>query len=108
MAKLSSAFRLTLSAAAVIWGAPLPAQVATGALLGPATALLSGVSPGELLLGELNCVACHQAEASVKTRLFSRESPRLGEAGLGLTPQYVRAFLTNPSAEKPGTTMPDL
>src|SRR5207237_6630570 len=42
------------------------------------------------------------------TRLSSRQSPRLGEAGLRLTPQYLRAFLGDPFAAKPGTTMPDL
>jgi len=108
MARSSCAFRFVLSVAAALWGIPLQAQVANGAIPGPATALPAGASLGELLIGELNCVACHQAEASVKTRLFSRESPRLGEEGLRLTPQYVRAFLTNPSAEKRGTTMPDL
>ena len=102
----SSSFRLTLSLATILWS--FAAQHTSATILGPATALTPGVSPGELLIGELNCVACHQAEASVKTRLFSRESPRLGETGLRLTPQYLRAFLTNPSAEKPSTTMPDL
>src|SRR5207302_211108 len=78
------------------------------AMIGPATAPVSGVAEGELLIGEVNCVACHQASAEIKGRLFSRQSPRLSGAGLRLTPQFLRAFLSNPSAEKPGTTMPDL
>ncbi len=85
----------------------LPGEV-TAAAIGPATAPLNGVNGGELLLGELNCIACHQTEAAVNARLFPRQSPPLGEGGLRLTPQYLRSFLNAPFAEKPGTTMPDL
>src|ERR1043165_5431149 len=87
----------------LLWEFSLRSQVAISLPIAP----ISGVSNGELWRGELNCVACHQADTTVKTRLFSRQSPRLDE-GLNLTPQYLRAFLTNPSAEKPGTTMPDV
>src|SRR2546421_12272973 len=48
------------------------------------------VDQGELLLGELNCVACHQAEASVKARLASKQAPLLAQSGLAITPQYLR------------------
>ena len=84
-----------------------PAQTASLSL-GPRGSLLPGVDEGELLLGELNCRACHKAEGSTEARLASRQSPRLGEGGLPITPQYLRAFLSDPNAEKPGTTMPDL
>src|SRR5260221_462312 len=87
--------------------APLQAQM-NGVATGPATGPLKGVRIGELLLGELNCIACHQASDPVKARLLSKDSPRLGEAGLRITPQYLRALLANPGAEKPRTTMPDL
>ena len=91
------------------WPTSLPAQ-GDGVILGPATASLQETDGGELLLGELNCLACHQADAAVKARLSPRQSPHLGlgKTGLRLTPQYLRAFLTDPAAAKPGTTMPDL
>lgn len=77
-------------------------------LLGPTMASLARFDAGEILLAELNCVACHQAADAVKARLASRPSPVLGADGMTLTPQYLRAFLTSPHAEKPGSTMPDL
>ena len=63
---------------------------------------------GELLVGELNCVACHAASQEVSARLQSRMAPRLGSDGLRLTPQWIRTWLANPAASKPGTLMPDL
>lgn len=67
-----------------------------------------GVDPGEYLLSEMNCAACHDAGA-VKQRLASRPSPRLDAAhGVKVTPQWLRDFLLNPQAEKPGTLMPDM
>lgn len=63
---------------------------------------------GELLLGELNCVACHEADAAVKKRLASKQAPLLGAEGVTLTAQFIRRWLANPDAVKPGNTMPDL
>src|SRR3954470_4872468 len=80
----------------------------------PAAGVHSGFSSvhpelsGELLLGELNCVACHAAGDAVKRRLTSNEAPILGPKGLAITPQYLGKFLENPQSAKPGTTMPDL
>lgn len=88
-------------------GQPLMAQNG-GIAVGPAHALLPGVSEGELLLGELGCVACHSASEVVKARLAGRISPVLGPDGLSLTPQFIRAYLSDPAKEKPGTTMPDM
>ncbi|MBU6398685.1 MAG: cytochrome c1 [Verrucomicrobia bacterium] len=79
-----------------------------GVILGPPASEVTGYDPGERLLGELNCVGCHHAEDAVERRLFSKPGPLLGDAGGRLTPQYLRAFLTDPQREAPGTTMPDL
>jgi mono/diheme cytochrome c family protein len=57
-------------------------------------------------LGELNCLACHQADPAITSRLLPRKSPTLDS--VRLTPQYLRSFLAAPSVETPGTTMPDL
>ncbi len=61
---------------------------------------------GELLISELNCAACHSAEHA--QRIDFKGAPDLSNAGLRLTPQYIRQFLSSPHAIKPGTTMPDL
>lgn len=67
-----------------------------------------GAAPdGELLLGALTCTACHTAGPGVVARLTPNQAPRLGRDGVNVTPQWVRAWLTDPQATKPGTTMPD-
>jgi cytochrome c2 len=71
-------------------------------------AVCAEVSPGELLLSEMNCVACHEASPEIKARLASRPSPKLGTDGVRLTPQWLQAFLKDPQATQPGTLMPDL
>jgi cytochrome c2 len=67
----------------------------------------AAIEPGEILIGEMNCVACHEAAPAVAERLASRQSPRLGKDGVRATPQWLRAFLADPQKEKPGTLMPD-
>ena len=66
------------------------------------------VSPGEILLSEMNCVACHEAAEPVRTRLASRQSPRLGADGVRARPEWLRAFLADPHGTKPGTLMPEI
>lgn len=68
----------------------------------------STVDPGERLISELNCIACHAAERAVADRLWSRKAPLLGQVGARLTPEHLHAWLTDPHAVKPGTTMPQL
>lgn len=63
---------------------------------------------GLLLLGELNCAACHRADGIAATTLTRRQPPKLGEVGARVTPQYLRAFLDKPHEVKPGSPMPDL
>lgn len=63
---------------------------------------------GEILIGENNCVACHDASAAARERLNSRAAPLLGKDGVGLTPQWIRAYLENPQLVKPGSLQPDL
>jgi mono/diheme cytochrome c family protein len=65
------------------------------------------ISEGELLLGELNCAACHTAPAPVLSRLDSRRSPSLQGIGSRVTASFIRSFLSYPASVKPGTTMPD-
>ena len=74
-------------------------------LTGPGLAA-GGLADGEMLLGELNCVGCHQAEGKVREALFVKQPPLLGHAGDRITPNYLRAFLDDPQSQKPGTQMP--
>ncbi len=61
---------------------------------------------GQVLIEELNCVACHAGDASLKAR--SRKAPRLSEVGSRVNPGYLESFILNPHGTKPDTTMPDV
>ena len=61
---------------------------------------------GLVLLDELGCAACHQTESSLADSL--KIAPRLSAAALRMNPHYLQAFIQNPHAVKPGTTMPDV
>ena len=89
--------------AAVSTGAALPI-VAQG--IASAAPIAKGTDPGEVLMGELQCIACHGADRAIADRLGNHPAPLLGAAGLRLEPQWIRAWLANPSASKPGTAMP--
>jgi mono/diheme cytochrome c family protein len=96
-----------LACAALALGLSLWA-VAAAPMVTAGQRTLAGVDRGELLLGELNCIACHGGGEGLRGRVASKQAPALGEAGARLTPQFLKAFLSNPHAEKPGTTMPDV
>src|SRR4051812_27302099 len=51
---------------------------------------------GEILLGELNCLSCHTADG--QQRVLSKGAPDLSKAGSRITPQYLKAYLSNPTA----------
>jgi len=60
---------------------------------------------GLLLLGELGCVSCHDA-GDRAPHLVHKVAPDLSRAGERLDPAWMRAFIADPQATKPGTTMP--
>src|SRR5688572_20918717 len=64
------------------------------------------VTPGEILIAEMSCVACHDVPAQVRTRLAPRAAPKLGE--IRLTPGWIRDFLMDPQRVKPESLMPDM
>jgi cytochrome c2 len=69
-----------------------------------------GESPalgGQLLLGELSCTACHAAEKDALRFFHPKQAPNLDGVGSRVRAEYIRDFLSNPHAAKPGTTMPD-
>jgi mono/diheme cytochrome c family protein len=65
-----------------------------------------GIEAGLLLLGELNCTACHAPGASLEAQVLRKQAPILDKVGDRVRPGYLRAFLVDPRAVKPGTTMP--
>ncbi len=66
------------------------------------------IESGLLLLGELGCVQCHAASGPSLTHLSPKQAPVLDAAGRRLDPVWITAYLTDPQAVHPGTTMPDL
>src|SRR4051812_29755728 len=66
------------------------------------------VRGGLILLGELNCTACHAAGKGLEAQVLRKQAPILDKVGGRVRPSYLRAFLTDPHAVKPGTTMPHL
>ena len=66
------------------------------------------VSGGLLLLGELNCVSCHQGDEAIAALVQKKQAPILDEVGSRVRPEFLREFLMNPQRSKPGTTMPNL
>jgi len=72
-----------------------------------ADAKSDAASGGRLLIGELNCTSCHAADAKT-TGIRPKQAPILTAVGSRVRPQYLRRFLADPHAEKPGTTMPNL
>lgn len=91
--------------ASFAFSASLPGQAPSYLKTGPGLAA-GGLSEGEMLLGELNCVGCHSASEQARAALFVKQPPLLGDAGDRITPNYLRDFLDNPQAQKPGTGMP--
>ncbi len=61
---------------------------------------------GQVLIEEMNCVACHTSTAGFASQ--SKKSPRLAAVGSRVNPAYLEAFIRDPHGTKPGTTMPDV
>ncbi len=67
--------------------------------------VLTGGLAGQILIEELNCVACHEAESLKQS---SKRAPRLAEVGSRLNPAFIETFIRDPHGTKKGTTMPDV
>ena len=61
---------------------------------------------GLLLLGELGCANCHEADGGARSLFATRTAPRLSGVGSRLEGSYLKLFLSDPQGAKPGTTMP--
>jgi cytochrome c553 len=62
---------------------------------------------GQLLLGELGCTACHNAEKDALRFFHAKQAPNLDGVGSRVRAEHIRDFLSHPHETKPGTTMPD-
>ena len=72
------------------------------------TGKLSPEHGGQLLLGELNCTACHKPTEAAAAAIRRKEAPILDAVGTRVRPRWIRQFLADPGGVKPGTTMPNL
>ena len=64
------------------------------------------LNAGRILLTELNCLSCHQADSAVG--LKSKPAPNLTNVGSRVHHDYLASYLLNPAEAKPGTTMPNV
>lgn len=62
---------------------------------------------GLILLGELNCVSCHDA-GEKNSLIETKTAPDLSQVGSRVDANYLRRFIADPHKAKPGTTMPDV
>jgi mono/diheme cytochrome c family protein len=61
---------------------------------------------GATLLGELNCLSCHVADSGTAAYVDTKPAPDLRSIGARAGPGWIRDFVLDPQATKPGTTMP--
>jgi cbb3-type cytochrome oxidase cytochrome c subunit len=73
-----------------------------------AVARAQDVARGRVLLGELNCVACHAAPSETAGLIPSRQAPLLEEIGRRASPAWLKKWITDPQSVKPGSGMPTL
>lgn len=92
---------------ACLSGTFLPSSV-TAAPVVPGFDRLKDSDParGPLLLGELNCISCHQS--SNAQSIIPRPAPDISQVGSRVTPQWLMAYLSDPQAIKPGSAMPNV
>jgi mono/diheme cytochrome c family protein len=63
---------------------------------------------GRVLLGDLNCTACHAATPAQAAWLSPKTAPRLNDIGTRVQPDWLARYLAAPHAVMPGVTMPHL
>ena len=63
---------------------------------------------GEVLLGELNCLSCHEPTLDVSRRIPTRTAPDLAGLNQRVTVEWLTGYLADPEEHKPGSTMPEV
>ena len=74
----------------------------------PNDTLAEQISGGELLINELNCIACHAPDKHQSNRFKSRQAPVLFTTHNTPSAGWLKRWLNDPKELKPGTIMPDL
>jgi cytochrome c2 len=68
---------------------------------------LDSATKGMVLIGELNCAACHDLGENEKW-IQSKPAPKLQNVRSRLRFDWLRDYVQNPHSIKPGVTMPDV
>ena len=68
----------------------------------------SQIAAGEVLINELNCIACHTADKQQSHRFEARQAPVLFTTHNPASAGWLKRWLNDPHNLKPGTLMPDL
>ena len=63
---------------------------------------------GELLLGELNCLSCHEPAPALARRIPVRAAPDLDRIAERATGRWLTDYLMAPHVQKPGSAMPEV
>lgn len=63
---------------------------------------------GKVLLGELNCTACHAATPQQEAWISPKSAPTLQDVGSRASAAWLVKYLASPGDAKTGVTMPDL
>ena len=66
------------------------------------------VALGEVLLGELNCLSCHEPTPGLSGRIPTRTAPDLAALNERVTVEWLTGYLAEPDDHKPGSTMPEV
>lgn len=100
--------------ATFLFGGSGRAEPTKPAAVVPGVSRLTGTTPadaarrGQLLLGELGCIRCHKPAPDHEALFTRRTPPVLDHVGSRVRHGYLRRFLTDPQAVKPGTPMPNV
>jgi len=97
-----------LAAPSVAGAGPADRPIVAGFERFPAAPGADLVPGGRLLVGELNCASCHRGDDAPLAPVARKQAPILDNVGARVKVAHLRAFLADPHAVKPGTTMPDL
>ena len=74
-------------------------------VIGGLTSEATGKVAGAVLVSELGCTACHVSDQAA---FAAKSGPDLATVGARVNGEHLKRFVANPSAVKPGTTMPDV
>lgn len=61
---------------------------------------------GQLLLTELSCVNCHRVDGG--SAFLQRQGPTLTDVGARVKRSFIKKFISDPHAAKPGAAMPNV